>query len=110
MYRLNIYKGAEREKINRDTDRAVAFHVGLPTLSCHTGDWNYQRHFCQSFEVGEHFSLGSDQNSARTWDFLILQALASLGVNPAACAPAVAQLHPSVTRSGRTHKYDGQGC
>ncbi len=28
-------------------------------------DWSYERHFSQNFEVGEHFSQGSDQKSAR---------------------------------------------
>ncbi|KAI4799939.1 hypothetical protein KUCAC02_016477 [Chaenocephalus aceratus] len=36
-----------------------------PALCCYAGDWNYQRHFSQRFEVGKHFSQGSDQKSAR---------------------------------------------
>ncbi len=59
------------------TESEVTFHVPC----CHTGGWNYQRHFSQSFEVREHCSKGCDQNLTRMPDFSILQVLASLGGN-----------------------------
>lgn len=59
--------------------------------SCHTGAWNYNCLFSQSFEIMEHFSNWSGRKSARLSKqavFWSWKALVSARGNAASCTPS----------------------
>ena len=61
--RLNVINTSTKNAAQEIVISTRALH---PVLCCHTGDWNYQSHFSQSFEIDAASTLLTGRKSHST--------------------------------------------
>lgn len=61
--RLNVINASTKNASEAIVISTLALY---PALGCHTGDWNYQSHFSQSFEIDPASTLLTGRKSYST--------------------------------------------